>query len=621
MHRKFASILESGSSKKTHRKIDSVLESGSSKKTLKHFSHDHTLIFKEVLRDARVELSCYGCEQPICGPAYGCIWCKFDLHKQCAELPMVMKHPMHPQHSLTLFPHLPLDEAICRCAACGRRCERFFYTCSKCYFYLDTICLSTMDKIQQTIKHKSHEHLLITLERPALFFCFACGTEHRGASYLCTTCGFWINQKCASLPSTIKCSNHHHHLTLSFSLPDEYYQFRPNCDICSGELNRMYWVYYCVGCRYFSHVYCATSKAEYSRGCESEVRAQHGDSKLISLPLADQSVDPLTLFTKDLSLQGEHKKAIEINHVSHDHPLFFVDKQIHDESHSDSKLPLLNEDKHDENCNGCAQTISVPFYHCAQCNFFLHEFCAELPNKMQHPCHRDHPLLLMAEQNTNFRLRNCACCLKYCNVFMFGCSACQFYLDVRCAFLPNIIRHETHKNTLGLRKVNNIICSICNGNVCGFVFACDACNFIMCYLCALLPSKFNHRYDEHPFLLTYSPVENHLDEYYCEICEWEINPKRWFYHCVDCDQSLHTGCIQSFFSDVHLNVKFGGTLKVDKHPHPLIFAPCPKNKRPRLSCNSCGQLLIENDVAFECAPCKFRLHHKCANDAASKETS
>ncbi|XP_058186688.1 protein VACUOLELESS GAMETOPHYTES-like [Rhododendron vialii] len=187
---------------------------------------------------------------------------------------------------------------------------------------------------------------------------------------------------------------------------------------------------------------------------------------------------------------------------------------------------------------------------------------------------------------------------------MFGCSSCDFYLDILCASLPTIIRHEAHQRALASRKVCNVICSICSGNVQGFVFECGGCSFILCYFCALLPSKFTHRWDKHPFLLTYSPVENHMDEYYCEMCEREVNPKRWFYHCVDCDQSFHTGCVETFFSDLHLNVKFGDTLKVDKHSHLLSCVRCPKNNCQQPSCNSCGGLLLKDSMAFECAPCK-----------------
>lgn len=165
----------------------------------------------------------------------------------------------------TLLAHPPNGEIICHCSTCGKKCERFFYSCYECSFNIDIVCLSAMDMIHHTIKHESHDHQLIHVQRPALFFCLACGTEHRGASYLCTTCGFWVNQICASLPRTVKYRKHHHQLALSYSLPDEYYQFRPDCDICSGKLRRMHWVYLCVGCRYFAHVNCATSKAEPSR--------------------------------------------------------------------------------------------------------------------------------------------------------------------------------------------------------------------------------------------------------------------------------------------------------------------------------------------------------------------
>lgn len=313
-----------------------------------------------------------------------------------------------------------------------------------------------------------------------------------------------------------------------------------------------------------------------SRNCEIEADVENLNSSLINLPLADQWVDPIALFIKYISIQGKYNKAAEISHFSHDHPLIYVDEKLNgDESCSGSKiLPLLSEVKYDETCNGCARPISAaPFYHCSLCNFFLYECCAELDNELRHPCHTEHPLILMANPTTSFFLRNCDCCLKRCNVFMFGCAACEFYLDIRCASLPHFIRHEAHKGSLGLRKVSNKNCSTCSGNIDGFVFACDICNFTVCDFCAMLPSKFRYRYDVHPFSLTYLPIEDHEAEYYCELCEKEIDPKRWFYHCDDCDQSFHPGCTNLLFENVHLNVKFGGTLKVDKHPHPLTFVP------------------------------------------------
>lgn len=120
-------------------------EPGSSKRELIHFSHKkHQLIFKEE-KDVGTDLFCYGCEQPIWGPTYGCIWCNFDLHQSCAELPQELMTPFHSHHPLTLLPHPPYGNTICYCSICGKKCERFFYSCSKCSFYLDIVCLSAME--------------------------------------------------------------------------------------------------------------------------------------------------------------------------------------------------------------------------------------------------------------------------------------------------------------------------------------------------------------------------------------------------------------------------------------------------------------------------------------------
>ncbi|CAL5422077.1 unnamed protein product [Camellia sinensis] len=67
-----------------------------------------------------------------------------------------------------------------------------------------------------------------------MIFCDACGTKHEGTSYLCTTCGFWVNQNCAdSLPSTIKLNNNPHPLTLIYSIPFETW---PICAICNKRV-------------------------------------------------------------------------------------------------------------------------------------------------------------------------------------------------------------------------------------------------------------------------------------------------------------------------------------------------------------------------------------------------
>ncbi|XP_028124444.1 uncharacterized protein LOC114321487 [Camellia sinensis] len=170
---------------------------------LEHFCHDHPLILRTDYMEEGVKVHCYGCQQPISGLSYGCTKCKFFFHKSCAELPGEMTyHPAHPEHPLTLLSKPPYS---CICDVCREHCDRFVYNCFQCQFDVDIRCASVVSNIQQRIELKCHPHQLIPLEKSAMFFCDACGEEHGGTSYLCTTCGFWVSQKCAnSLPSTIK---------------------------------------------------------------------------------------------------------------------------------------------------------------------------------------------------------------------------------------------------------------------------------------------------------------------------------------------------------------------------------------------------------------------------------
>ncbi|KAI7982286.1 hypothetical protein LOK49_LG15G00569 [Camellia lanceoleosa] len=212
---------------------------------LEHFSHDHPLILRTDYMEEGVKVHCYGCRQPI------------------SELPREMTyHPSHPDHPLTLLPKPPYR---CTCDVCREECDRFVYNCCHCNFDVNIRCASVVSNIQQRIELQCHPHQLIPLEKSATFLCDACGEEHGGTSYLCTTCGFWVSQKCAnSLPSTIKLGDHHHPhpLTLIYSIP-----YERKCRICTEPLYRRNWLYHCADskCKYSVHVNCAASKKEHSK--------------------------------------------------------------------------------------------------------------------------------------------------------------------------------------------------------------------------------------------------------------------------------------------------------------------------------------------------------------------
>ncbi|XP_058207623.1 protein VACUOLELESS GAMETOPHYTES-like [Rhododendron vialii] len=223
---------------------------------LQHLGHDHPLmLIKPEETDDSWDLSCYGCQQPIsisssASSYYGCKRCVFFLHKSCAELPHHMTHPSHPQHPLTLHPNPILGNV---CDVCRGSGNRFLYRCYDCDYDIDIKCALVVLSIQQSIEHTSHPHQLIPMRKESTFSCDACGIKHEGTSFLCTTCGFWINQKCASSPINLKLNNHHHHtLSLIYILPE-----RHECQICSEEICRRNWAYSCSECHYRTHLHCA----------------------------------------------------------------------------------------------------------------------------------------------------------------------------------------------------------------------------------------------------------------------------------------------------------------------------------------------------------------------------
>ncbi|GFY97763.1 hypothetical protein Acr_12g0003040 [Actinidia rufa] len=327
---------------------------------------------------------------------------------------------------------------------------------------------------------------------------------------------------------------------------------------------------------------------------------------------------------KESIFQGENTKATHIYHTSHHHPLYFGDMQINDESCSGSKLL---------NYHGCAKPITSPFYSCSECNLFLHLRCAKLLFELQHPGHPEHSLILSRWQSGYSSLPSCQGCKMHCNGVLFTCLTCNFFLDIECALLPGVIVHEAHKHTLALRKTSNDQCAVCEYRCSGLALAsgyhsdeyfCEICETQLNSKCWFYhcgdydrslemqcireadvqgSSLFIIKHEAHMHMLAIeatldfqcldlgTDVMNTLtltyfgdqEEYYCDICEGEINPEFWFYHCDVCNQSLHAVCIQV---DEYSNIKIGDELNVGGHPRLLTYIRHPKDISP---CDHCGE--------------------------------
>ncbi|KAJ0677254.1 putative chromatin regulator PHD family [Helianthus annuus] len=152
-------------------------------------------------------------------------------------------------------------------------------------------------------------------------------------------------------------------------------------------------------------------------------------------------------------------------------------------------------------------------------------------------------------------------------------------------------------------------------------FSCIPCRFHLHVGCALLlPETIRHRYDKHPLSLAYSPIENHEGDYFCEVCEEELNPNAWFYHCHECVQSIHTTCAPILIpqSKACLNggLKVGssrtkkrGIYKPEYHPHRLSFL---LGDGSHGECTMCGRP-FNFEYIFKCSECEFVIHAKHVN--------
>ncbi|XP_052173732.1 uncharacterized protein LOC127789028 isoform X2 [Diospyros lotus] len=615
---------------------------------IQHPVHDHPLVLRESLQShggcyggGSVQVYCDGCRKPISssfssssssgvggggGTFYACTNsdCWFLLHKRCAELPPKIEHPSHLDHALTLS-HFILDNHSCD--VCDSSIDGFLYRCSDCDFDVHVRCASIALHIQDRVdeNYKIHQHPLIPIEVEAQVPCAACGREHKGKSYLCSTCGFWANQICASAPTTVDLHIHPHPFTLFRSFR---YSHQKICIICNEEVKTASWIYRCSeGCGDSVHVGCSLSEKAKNSNSNKDIQPNlHSEStsyktEIPSWPVPDESTKLMTQLIKKLSLQGTHERATKILRCKNDHQLIFVNKKI-------------DESKDDQLCDGCAQTISSQFYHCVQCNFSLHGWCAELPNQLNHRFHQQHPLRLRTQQqepicsHASTLISNvhtdklghtrtvvdtlCSSCYMLTDGFVYGCFTCDFYLDLKCASLPRSIKHRVHDHNLALRReTNKGPCNACGVNYFRYFtfFRCEACNFGLCIKCALLPSSIRHRYDKHPFALTCSPIKDQPNEYHCEICEKDINSMYWFYHCIKCDQSLHPECIYPI--ERYMIMKFGARFEVNFHSHLLSFVRGPK-AGVLAPCHGCGRHFEALDyMAYECEQCDFWMHRLC----------
>ncbi|XP_023731650.1 uncharacterized protein LOC111879425 [Lactuca sativa] len=602
---------------------------------------------------------------------YECKDCDDDysLHKICAEMPKTLQnhpsHDPHPDHNLTLSegfqrsddPYFTPDSEW-TCGVCNlKRKNLFNYHCSICGINMDIIC-ATMS--QQKMDHPSHPHQLQRMPKKMVSCCNACGEEHQGTFYHCTTCFCYsIHLDCALLPAKLLIQQHtdatfthSHPLTLAYSFPrvDRAAKYYPKCRVCMKGFYIYFWLYKCDKCQYYVHINCATSKTEpfmsiFLHPGSGKIYKNFKDDdypNLLHCPFPDESYNLLRHYFLNnkkefiTMIKEEEHGGEMLNHFSHQHPLILLDSH----TQQTSLIVLHNPMKKIQVlCDGCLKPITeMPFYKCSEissCGFVLHEWCARLPSQIQHhPGHPEHVLVLVSKNpHQLLGLFFCDICRLPGNSFAYGCIACDYYVDINCAFLPKEITHEAHPGHL-LSRINassadlsKKLCNSCECYLqdCNIAFHCPSCDFYLDTECALLfPGMMRHKFDKHPLSLRYNPVENHPGDYFCEICEDKFDPKNWFYHCSStCAQSMHPACaplilecekhVYAMFKRgvfCYMNVKFEGTIEIQRlHEHRLSFL---QGIQSHGLCKVCGKELQYNMI-FKCLKCEYSVHGTCAS--------
>ncbi|KAJ0639256.1 putative chromatin regulator PHD family [Helianthus annuus] len=466
---------------------------------------------------------------------YSCCHCSdYFVHKFCAELPKRLEDVCEVGHTLDLIQSRYylnwiagnwVWKADWNCKICGRyhKSGDLWYRCDRCDFYFDVNCVTKVLQ-KNVIHHPIHKHPLSCISKQLLDKCDACGKEHKGNFYHCFIC-LWskmIHSDCAFLPQKLQIQDttndvfsHIHHLTLAYSFPYD--------DIRSKNWPR------CTGSKNYKD-------------------DEHPD--LLHLPFPDPSYSILKhLFSKEKglsTLEISNKITYKAQGVIHKHPLILEDitnptsSRIKPISYHDpmKRIQLL--------CDVCARPItSGPIYVCdneGQCNFMLHEWCSQLPTEVNgHFAHQRHTLILhsKAPPRKFFGVFNCNICWLPCNGFAYCCIDCNnFIIDVQCAFLPKEITHTFHPNHLLSWVYPESLGDECR--MCGYwyqriSFECRTCtDFRLHVKCALfIPETTRNKCDKHPMKLSYFPIENHKSDYFCEVCEQELNPEIPFYHCHD----------------------------------------------------------------------------------------
>ncbi|KAF3524096.1 hypothetical protein F2Q69_00050608 [Brassica cretica] len=462
--------------------------------------HEHPLF-----SSARFHSRCQGCGK--WGDYYGGYLCNDSecgrivmFHKECAESPLEINHPSHPEHPLILTETPPRF----KCDLCGKylfvQCFPYFYHCSICDFNVDTSCAR---KPPLPLHHPDPQEPPFVLikenqsqERCRVCEQSVCGKYHYGRP----SCDEYVHLECVDVAEKVKHLPFHPDHPLEYTT-STYGEDQKSCVLCGVTLEGV--LYHCSTCDFSMCLGCVITPPPLTT--EALIHVFHVVLRSIEVVLIYQlhgayscSICPTyavhskcatTIKVWDgINLEGvpEEIEELPFKVVGDDN------MKINHFSHEEHNLRLTSENVISDETTLCAACVyplsdSGPIYSCVECDYFLHEKCANLPMKIRHVSYSGQFVLhARGGEGPEGDLFDCLVCEKTSTGFRYTYDV--FNLDVHCSSVSEPFVYEGHLHPLYYEHEASITtCDTCQNTVFYHVLKCDVCEFSVDFSCATLP--------------------------------------------------------------------------------------------------------------------------------------